>query len=154
MSLTSRAKEIAKVTTNKSLITVNLTTKLTQIVNYADWRRSLCKAETLVDSELQSALSSDSSTLATFRHLHDEVVKSKGTLPSRSARLSRVQTELQAAYTAASQKQQFQDLEISEDDNEFATPSRSGTKNYRALFDNEIGQEKKPGTFTITGLQQ
>ena len=101
MSLNQRAKEIAKVTVNKSLVTVNLTTKLAQVTNYAEWRTSLCKAETLIDSELQSALSSDTSMLATFRHLHDEIRHDQGKLPSRSARLLRVQTELQNEYLAA-----------------------------------------------------
>ena len=101
MSLALRDKELSKLTINKSLITVDLTTHLQQITNYDEWSRALRKAEALVDNDLQSALSIDTSKQATFTHLFEEMMTDKGESPSRSARLKRVQVELHAAYMRA-----------------------------------------------------
>ena len=166
MSLNQRAKEIAKVTVNKSLVTVNLTTKLAQVTNYAEWRTSLCKAETLIDSELQSALSSDTSMLATFRHLHDEIRHDQGKLPSRSARLLRVQTELQNEYLAAISLSSDTgdpkwDAPDSEDD-ELRTPIKHGASRTTASTPStmKLGRKRvsepveRPGSSTLLRTQR
>ena len=57
---------------------MDIVLSLQQIDNFEEWIGALRRAESLVESELQAALSPDSSIGATFHDLFDEIVKTNG----------------------------------------------------------------------------